>query len=217
MALAPLTFEDHLERVGAETCKAAAYLAASRSWRFAPSLGERSSESAVLLGVDYMRQGIHLGGLVSLCAVLEQARKSNLVNLPALLRQLEDVAIRRQLADRRGVAPSVVFRQFERIRIRYRRRVEPFIEAAKAVRDNIAAHHGRSTTWPEATYGRVFRLAARTVVLVDQIHLLANDERSNIQDVVRDVRWQSAAAWSKGIEGGWEDSGIGFFDPDSEF
>jgi hypothetical protein len=119
-----------------------------------------------------------------------------------LLRRLEDVATRWQLADRRRVAPSVVFRQFERMRIRYRRRVEPFIEAAKAVRDNIAAHHGRNTAWPESRYGRVFRLAARTIVLVDQIHLLANDERSNIQNVVRDVRWQTAAAWPKGIGGG---------------
>jgi len=169
------------------------------------------------MGVDYMRQGIHLAGLVSLCAVLEHSpKRPDLVNLPALLRRLEDAEIRRQLAQRREVAPTVIFKQCEKIRCRYRRRVEPFIEDAKAVRNNAAAHHGRNTDWPEATYGRVFRLAARTVVLVDMIHMLANDERLNTQNVVRDVRWQSAAAWSKGLEGGWQDSGITFVDPDPD-
>jgi hypothetical protein len=54
-------------------------------------------------------------------------------------------------------------------------------------------------------------------VLVDMINLLANGEHLNTQDVVRDVRWQSAAAWVKGLEGNWQDSGIGFFDSDPDF
>jgi hypothetical protein len=202
-----ISLEEHLSRVGGEVTRAAVLLAAGRSMRFVPQLEERLADSPVQTGALFMQSGLHMAGLVSLCAVLEQARRPDLVNLPSLLRRLEDAAERRQLAARRGVDANILFERFAKIKERYRRRIEPMVEEVKEIRDNTVAHHGQGEVSP-TTYGRISRLAERTIVLVEELHSLANDTRLNIRQTVQTVRWQSAAVWAKGIDGQWDDQSI---------
>ena len=110
-----ISIEAYLARVGGEVCRAAALLAAARSMRFVPQYEERLAESAVRTGAMFMQEAIHMAGLVSLCAVLEQSRRRDLINLKALLRRLADTEVRRLLAARRDVDDRLIFDQIERI------------------------------------------------------------------------------------------------------
>jgi hypothetical protein len=175
--------------------------------RFVPQFEVRLADSAVQTAALYMQLGINMAGLVALCAVLEQARRTDLVNLPALLHRLENASERRYLANRRAIEANVFYRQFEAIKSRFKCRIEPMIEEVKAIRDTIAAHHGQADP-PPTTYGRVSRLAERTIVLVEQLHLLANGPRLDMRKAVQDIRWQSAALWAKGLDGQWGDQNI---------
>jgi hypothetical protein len=197
----PPSFDDHLKRVVDETFKAASYQAAALSWRFVPDLGERWEESPVQLGFQYMRQGAHMAFLVTLAALLEARGNSELVNLPSLLRLLDDQQVRRAISDRRRLDARAVYLGATRLQERYRARIVPLAPRIEEVRNNVVAHHGRNTDWPDSTIGVLKLAMVRVGVLVDAVHALALGHATTLRETLSTVRFQSGALWSKGIDG----------------
>ncbi len=160
----PASIDECLARVSGETCRAAVLLAASRSARFVPCYEKRYAESVVQTGFLYMRDAIQMAGLVALCAVLEQSRRIDLINLRVLFARLADAEVLRDLAARRSVDSRTIHGQVEQTRQRYEKRVRPFIAEVKSIRDGVMAHHGRGEV-TKTTFGQISRLAERTLVI----------------------------------------------------
>jgi hypothetical protein len=197
------TLDEHLERVTDETTKAACYLAAALAPRLVPRLQERWHESPTQLAFQFMRQGTHMAFLVTLAALLEETRKER-VNLPKLLRRLDDQAVCRAIATRRGLEPSAVYDRKQVLQQRFGDDIAPLIPRVKDVRDNVVAHFGRVTDWPESTVGVLTLVMIRAVVLVDAVNGLVTGDATNIRETMSTVRYQAASLWSKGIDGDLE-------------
>lgn len=201
------TLDEDLSRVGGGITAAAAFLTAARSARFVPRYDERLAEGQVPTGARFMQTGLHMMGIVALCAVLEQSRNRDLVNLPSFLRRLDDAAERQRLATRLKMDSAVLYLRIAKIKERFESRIEPMIDEVKSMRDRALAHHGQGPI-TATTYGRISRLAERTIVLVEEIYSLIQGIRPNHRLTVQAVRWQSAAIWARGIEGRREDQMI---------
>ncbi len=196
-----LPFEDYLARVNDETNKAACYRVATLALRQVPDLQRRWDSSPTKLGLKFIQQGTHMAFFVTLAALLEETTDSRIVNLHKLLGRLDDARVRRDIAARRGIAPAAVYQSVQALQVRFQRDIAPLVPRLKDVRDNVVAHHGRDTDWPDTTIGLLNLAMIRVVVFVDALHQLATGDRTNIAENVRTVRNQAASLWSKGIDG----------------
>jgi len=197
----PLPFDDYLQRVNDETNKAACYRVAALAFRFVPDLRLRWEDSPTQLAFVFMRQGTHMAFVVTLAALLEETADPRIVNLHKLLGRLNDAAVRREIASRRHLEPAAVYRQVQALRARFEDHIAPLVPRMKDIRDNVVAHHGRNTSWPETTIGVLNLAMIRVVVFVDALNELATGTRTNIGENVRVVRYQATSLWSKGIDG----------------
>lgn len=197
----PLTLDDYLTRVNNETNKAACYRAAALAFRFVPDLQRHWDGSPTLTAFQFLRQGTHMAFLVTLAALLENTKKSDIVNLRRLMGRLDDTSVRREVASRRGVEPAEVFKRFEKIQKHFSKRLAPLVPRIELVRNNVVAHHGRATEWPETTIGLLNHAMGRVVVIVDELNKVTTGDRTTIRENVRMVRAQATGLWSKGIDG----------------
>jgi hypothetical protein len=194
--------EDHLTRVVDEADKAARYLAAAMAFRFVPRFNERVEESPTGLAFVFMRQGVHMAFLSTLAALVEVTKKDPpRVNLPRLLRRLDDARESRTIATHRRTDSAEMHGQVAALQARFDKRIKPLIVRAKDLRDNVVAHHGVITDYPESTYGVLTRLMIRVVVLVDAVSELMTGVKTNVRMNMVDVRYQAAQLWSKGMDG----------------
>lgn len=196
-----LTIEQHLDRVVDETSKAACYLVAASASRHVPRIHERWEEAPTQLAFAFLRQGVHMAFLSTLSAVVEETRDARIVNLPRLLSHLQEPAVHAAVAASRGLPSAGVRNRAQGLKWRFDTHVRPHIAAARNLRNNVVAHHGVQTEWPESTYRSLTRLMIRVVVMVDATSKLLTGVETNIRMNMTTVQWQATSLWSKGIDG----------------
>jgi hypothetical protein len=197
-ALPPI--EEHLDRVVDETNKAACYLASAMAYRLIPRMDERWAESPTQRAFFFMRQGVHMAFLTTLAALVEETNSLR-VNLPRLLRRLREPAEYRTIAADLRIDACQMFSGVTGLQAHFDRNIKPLIVHAKRLRDNVVAHHGIITEYPDATYGVLTRLMAEVVELVDAVSELMTGRETNVRINVTEVGYQAAQLWSKGMDG----------------